>query len=228
MATKTTIGYVLERRREQLARSAVQNEKYKSKGICRVCCNNPVDKRRSVICCSDCMDRANRRRKARKQQKVSAGVCNKCGVLAPAANRMICEQCHHHQKSWHATRRAMRVVNGLCTTCGNTLARKEEGEANLQCTACLNKAREVYLRLRREVYAAYGGKCECCGEAHPFFLAIDHVNGGGERERKIRSTSGILLRIRRLGFPNSYRLLCHNCNSAIGYYGTCPHKLTSK
>lgn len=26
------------------------------------------------------------------------------------------------------------------------------------------------------------------------------------------------------GFPDTYRLLCWNCNCAIGIYGECPHK----
>jgi hypothetical protein len=25
------------------------------------------------------------------------------------------------------------------------------------------------------------------------------------------------------GFPEGFRVLCHNCNSALGYYGHCPH-----
>lgn len=25
-------------------------------------------------------------------------------------------------------------------------------------------------------------------------------------------------------FPKKFQLLCHNCNQAIGYYGSCPHR----
>lgn len=25
-------------------------------------------------------------------------------------------------------------------------------------------------------------------------------------------------------FPDVFQVLCHNCNQAIGYYGSCPHK----
>jgi hypothetical protein len=28
----------------------------------------------------------------------------------------------------------------------------------------------------------------------------------------------------RQGYPPGYRVLCHNCNSAYGYYGHCPHQ----
>jgi hypothetical protein len=27
----------------------------------------------------------------------------------------------------------------------------------------------------------------------------------------------------RNGFPDGYRVLCHNCNMALGQYGYCPH-----
>jgi hypothetical protein len=26
------------------------------------------------------------------------------------------------------------------------------------------------------------------------------------------------------GFPEGFRVLCHNCNQAIGLYGFCPHQ----
>jgi len=26
------------------------------------------------------------------------------------------------------------------------------------------------------------------------------------------------------GYPTGFRVLCHNCNQAIGLYGYCPHK----
>jgi len=81
--------------------------------------------------------------------------------------------------------------------------------------------------LRAEVLAAYGGKCACCGEAHPEFLGIDHMNGGGNRERGKSGGSNVFyVALKKAGFPKDrYRLLCHNCNLARGFYGYCPHKL---
>jgi hypothetical protein len=26
------------------------------------------------------------------------------------------------------------------------------------------------------------------------------------------------------GYPDTFQLLCHNCNLARGFYGTCPHQ----
>ncbi len=79
-------------------------------------------------------------------------------------------------------------------------------------------------RIRERLFAGYGGKCVCCGETKFEFLALDHVNGGGRQERKTMSTQQIALRAIREGFPPEYRVLCHNCNQAIGWYGVCPHE----
>jgi len=44
-------------------------------------------------------------------------------------------------------------------------------------------------RIRRkniqlEAIAYYGGKCYCCGETIATFLALDHINGGGNKHHK--------------------------------------------
>lgn len=77
-------------------------------------------------------------------------------------------------------------------------------------------------KIREAVLAAYGGKCACCGEVAYEFLTIDHINGGG---RKHRSEVGfnICRVLHREGFPPGYRVLCWNCNCALGRYGRCPH-----
>lgn len=75
--------------------------------------------------------------------------------------------------------------------------------------------------------AAYGGSCECCGETEPKFLALDHIHGGGNKHRKLIGTGAtkMELYLRKLGWPkDQYRVLCHNCNSAEGFYGECPHR----
>jgi hypothetical protein len=85
------------------------------------------------------------------------------------------------------------------------------------------KARR-YSELRRRVIDGYGGLCQCCGEKAIEFLAIDHVDGGGREERLRLSIHQIMVKIERENFPDDYRILCHNCNQAIGWYGYCPHQ----
>lgn len=86
--------------------------------------------------------------------------------------------------------------------------------------------------VRSEVLEAYGGKCACCGEARNEFLAIDHVNGDGADHREMvtngrtRHEGGAVVYswLKRNGYPEGFRVLCHNCNCARGYYGYCPHE----
>jgi hypothetical protein len=91
--------------------------------------------------------------------------------------------------------------------------------------ALRGKKRKYHQKIRRDVLTLYGQRCECCGEEKWEFLAIDHRHGGGHRERKQLSAPSLWLRLLRLGVPHpDYRILCHNCNSALGSYGYCPHQ----
>ena len=85
-------------------------------------------------------------------------------------------------------------------------------------------------RNRRILLAHYGNRCTCCGEREPIFLTIDHVNGGGNRERKTtggKTTTQLIAKLIKSGFPDGYTILCMNCNQ--GRYrngGSCPHIVT--
>lgn len=84
--------------------------------------------------------------------------------------------------------------------------------------------------IRLEVLQYYsGGKscCACCGERHIEFLGIDHIDGGGGKHRKKLGGGGVLLYawLKKEGCPSGYRVLCHNCNMSLGFYGYCPHQL---
>ena len=97
-------------------------------------------------------------------------------------------------------------------------------------------------KLRKEVINHYGGKCTCCGETTYEFLAIDHINGDGNEQRRkigimrVNKNKGIKTRqmsyssgqfihwVIKNGFPKDLQVLCHNCNSAKTYHGFCPHK----
>jgi hypothetical protein len=74
-------------------------------------------------------------------------------------------------------------------------------------------------KLRREVYAAYGGVCALCGARKN--LGLDHINGNGREERKrLHKPTGwaFYSHVRRLGFPKeNYRLLCGSCNTREWY-----------
>lgn len=75
---------------------------------------------------------------------------------------------------------------------------------------------------RDRCIAHYGNVCACCGEHRYEFLCIDHIDGGGEQHRK-SGISKICRWLIRNNFPSGFRVLCANCNSALGHYGFCPH-----
>lgn len=83
-----------------------------------------------------------------------------------------------------------------------------------------------YLRVQREkVIAMYGGCCACCGESAYEFMSIDHIGGGGSRDRKVMNSSRFYLYLLELNAPRpGYRILCHNCNMATKLGQICPHQ----
>lgn len=91
----------------------------------------------------------------------------------------------------------------------------------------LDKIKAKNRALKVEVIGAYGGICACCGECHIEFLTIDHVNGDGhEHRRQVGKGRRIYADIKKQGFPQNgrFRVLCLNCNIALGFYGYCPHR----
>lgn len=75
-----------------------------------------------------------------------------------------------------------------------------------------------------EYYSNGLNQCACCNEKEVKFLSIDHIDGGGNKHRKEQKVGHIGQWLRARGYPIGYQVLCHNCNLAKGFYGTCPHK----
>jgi hypothetical protein len=81
--------------------------------------------------------------------------------------------------------------------------------------------------IRSELLTAYGNICACCDEAEPSFLQLDHVNGGGRKDREsFVNPSAFYRELKRRGYPkDEFRLLCSNCNFAKKDGRECPHKM---
>ena len=93
---------------------------------------------------------------------------------------------------------------------------------------CRANQKRRRVRLRKEVMAAYGGKCACCGEGHIEFLTLDHINEDGAQRRKNGEPRGGIPFWRwakKNGYPRDLQALCWNCNMAKHQQGICPHKL---
>ena len=88
--------------------------------------------------------------------------------------------------------------------------------------------RRDYLELRNAIFNAYGKSCDCCSDSTPEFLCLDHIHGGGGKERK-QAGNGVRLwrKLQKLKFPPGYRTLCFNCNAALAFRKTCPHKASA-
>ena len=76
--------------------------------------------------------------------------------------------------------------------------------------------RRTRANARWAVLCHYGGdppKCALCGFDNPLALVIDHIDGGGLAHRRSMGVAHISLWLRAKGFPEGFRILCHNCNA---------------
>lgn len=99
-----------------------------------------------------------------------------------------------------------------------------------RCRTCKSiQNRNRYQTYRLEALRHYAGgepACACCRETTVEFLTFDHMNGGGAKHREsLRGkAASFALWLKNNGYPSGYRVLCMNCNLAVGVYGTCPHQ----
>ena len=112
----------------------------------------------------------------------------------------------------------------LCQRC-------RDRKAHYEKTDKFKKRRAAYRQqIKLAVFEKYGGaRCACCAEERLEFLSIDHINGGGAKHREQitgdrRNGSNLYFWLRTQGFPPGFRVLCMNCNFAIGHFGYCPHE----
>lgn len=68
--------------------------------------------------------------------------------------------------------------------------------------------------LRLEVLQHYSSDlcCAICGEGHYEFLCLDHINGGGRAHRGLGVSETYWRSFKNNGWPEGFRVLCHNCN----------------
>jgi len=104
---------------------------------------------------------------------------------------------------------------GSYSVCPHNEIFEKEFEAKLKKS---KNARYVWA-LRTGIIEGYGGKCELCGEDNPHFLTLDHINRGGSKEvKKLGGLHNLYRKLRDNNYPrDNYRLLCYNCNCALGF-----------
>ena|SRR3990167_6960303 len=73
--------------------------------------------------------------------------------------------------------------------------------------------KDYYRRKRTATLELLGGKCIRCGFSDYRALQVDHINGGGVKERKTTNSNYWNFVIRSvLNKENKFQLLCANCN----------------
>lgn len=151
------------------------------------------------------------------------------------ASMKACQRCKE-EKPVEAFALASRSRDGRqkwCRMCSAAYQRENRGKANERSRRFRQRNPEAgarYLREAREQAISHYSmtqppSCACCGEAEPVFLVLDHINGGGNEERR-QVGRGLHIRLRALGWPVGYQVLCWNCNAAKAYHGVCPHEQT--
>lgn len=168
--------------------------------------------------------RCRRQFRRRCERRKKGGLCQYCGSPS-VPGRASCRRCIARHSAWNALRaRSLRKAR-LCPRCG-----KVPQGAWKRCASCRayerGRARIRWMRIRQRLISLYGGKCSCCEEGNPIFLALDHVHNDGHLERRLnRSPSRLFGKIlRRKRVDPRYQLLCWNCNAAKAYHGSCPHQ----
>lgn len=112
----------------------------------------------------------------------------------------------------------------ICKTCDRADRRKHQKEYR-------DRLNNYYNKIKLEVFNHYSNgdiKCFCCGEKYIEFLTINHINGGGNIERKkLKGKGGKIFYayLRTNHYPKGYNVLCYNCNCSMGNHGYCPHKV---
>jgi hypothetical protein len=138
--------------------------------------------------------------------------------------RKKCSRCGEKKTARHFTinRRLLSGKSAWCRSCikkyrllmfSTYSPKKNEAERNRR------KA------LRSVVLSHYSGgmpRCFCCGIQILEFLGIDHIKGGGRKHKQV-VTGHLYEWLKKNGFPEGFRVACHNCNQARGAYGYCPH-----
>ena len=121
--------------------------------------------------------------------------------------RHVKEKIRTYQKSWY-----QKNIEKI---------KKRSRERWVKNRKKLNKQRNKYrIELRKKALKRLGNKCVKCGFSDWRALQIDHIYGGGTKERQHvnpRTVCKIIIEKPKEEWENIYQLLCANCNSIKKY-----------
>jgi hypothetical protein len=120
----------------------------------------------------------------RLNKKRASGKCLTCSVVLTTEN---------------ANPSRVKSGSGHCNECRGGLRDEEHQKAKIDRD-----------NLRVEVFDKLGHKCSRCGFDDKRALQVDHINGGGEKDRQRFSQTTFLKHV--LANPHLFQILCANCN----------------
>lgn len=93
-------------------------------------------------------------------------------------------------------------------------ASKVYREKNIEVYRARDRAKNLRQRIerRQEIIAHLGGKCVRCGFSDWRALQVDHINGGGGKDRQSCGSAFAYYRKILADDSSTYQLLCANCN----------------
>lgn len=172
--------------------------------------------RQGFTLCHSCAERRRAQGAERRLRLKSKGLCS-CGQVSKLGCTK-CVECDNRDDKARNVLYTSRKATGLCIKCGTAT-----GTGDVLCEPCavINRERRKirYQGLRDKILAHYGPICACCGEDDTKVLTIDHVNNDGKAHRESIGLGNIVLVwIIKHNFPDTFQILCSNCNGAKQYH----------
>ena len=99
------------------------------------------------------------------------------------------------------------------------------------CRKCDQENVKKLLRKKKiDILTKLGNICQCCKNTNPNHMSIDHIHGGGQKDREKRWKQYIqqLHTMPTNELLSKYQCLCFNCNYTKGIWGVCPHNLVKE
>lgn len=153
--------------------------------------------------------------RARRQQRIENGLCDRCGKRPPVPGNLKCEPCREYYRQ-----RAKYELTHPIIRARRDAYQKQWIENNRDRSR--ERARIYLYNLRNQLLDHYGRECVCCGETNAAFLTFDHIMDDGKSHRL--AVNSVYRDLRKRGFPPIVQTMCWNCNQAKRIYGICPHR----
>lgn len=135
--------------------------------------------------------------------------------------KKICRKCRIELTDDNWAPSSQKNHSYICKSCSNIFT-KELRRINGRKYYRYNYNKEKLQRRRQEErlgilihYSENPPKCSRCGFTDVRALQIDHINGGGRRQRRedgLKHGQAMYRWIKKNNYPDGFQILCANCN----------------